>query len=39
MHTAVQTTQIAPTILRLLNLGPAKSQAVQIEKTQPLPGF
>ncbi len=39
VHTAVQTTQIAPTILRLLNLDPEKLQAVQIEKTQPLPEF
>jgi len=39
VHTAVQTAQIAPTILRLLNLDPEKLQAVQIEKTQPLPEF
>ncbi|HET6929838.1 MAG TPA: alkaline phosphatase family protein [Candidatus Acidoferrum sp.] len=39
VHTAVQTTQIAPTVLRLLNLDPNKLQAVQIEKTQLLPEF
>jgi hypothetical protein len=39
IHTPVQTAQIAPTILRLLKLDPDKLKAVQIEKTQPLPGF
>ena len=39
IHAAAQTTQIAPTILRLLGLDPNKLQAVQIEKTQVLPGF
>jgi hypothetical protein len=39
IHTSVQTTQIAPTILRLLGLNPASLQAVQIEKTRILPGF
>ncbi len=39
IHTAVQTTQIAPTVLRLLNLDPRKLQAVQLEDTQLLPGF
>jgi hypothetical protein len=39
IHAPVQTAQIAPTILRLLNLDPEKLKAVQIEKTQPLPEF
>jgi hypothetical protein len=34
----VETTQIAPTILRLLGLDPNALQAVQIEHTQALPG-
>ena len=34
----VETTQIAPTILRLLGLDPAELQAVQIEHTRVLPG-
>ncbi len=33
----VETTQIAPTILRLLGLNPQALQAVQIEHTQALP--
>ncbi len=37
--TSVQTTQIAPTILHLLQLDPNKLQAVGIEKTQILPGL
>jgi hypothetical protein len=37
--TPVETTQIAPTILRLLGLNPLQLQAVQIEKTQVLPGM
>lgn len=39
VHTSVQTTQIAPTILKLLGLSPSALQAVQIEKTRVLPGF
>jgi hypothetical protein len=39
IHAATQTTQIAPTILQLLGLDPNKLQAVQIEKTQGLPGL
>jgi hypothetical protein len=39
IHAAVQTTQIAPTILRLLGLDPNQLKAVQIEKTQVLPGL
>ncbi len=34
----VETTQIAPTILKLLGLNPWQLQAVQIEHTQVLPG-
>jgi Type I phosphodiesterase / nucleotide pyrophosphatase len=37
--TAVETTQIAPTILRLLGLNPLDLQAVQIEHTRVLPGL
>jgi hypothetical protein len=33
----VETTQIAPTILRLLGLGPDALQAVRIEHTRALP--
>jgi len=36
---AVQTTQIAPTILHLLGLKPGDLQAVAIEQTQILPGI
>ena len=36
---SVETTQIAPTILRLLGLNPYELQAVQIEHTQVLPGL
>jgi hypothetical protein len=39
VSTAVQTTQIAPTILQLLQLDPSKLQAVGIENTEILPGF
>jgi len=39
ISTAVQTEQIAPTILRLLNLDPNSLQAVGIENTLPFPGF
>jgi hypothetical protein len=35
----VETTQIAPTILRLLGLNPYELQAVQIEHTQVVPGL
>jgi len=35
----VETTQIAPTILRLLGLNPDELQAVQIEHTQVLPAL
>ena len=35
---AVETTQIAPTILKLLGLDPDALQAVQIQHTQVLPG-
>jgi len=38
ISTAVETTQIAPTILHLLGLDPNKLQAVGIEHTQILPG-
>ena len=34
--TPVQTTQIAPTILKLLGLNPNELKAVRIENTQPL---
>jgi arylsulfatase A-like enzyme len=39
IHAPVQTAQIAPTILRLLELDSEKLKAVRIEKTQPLPEF
>jgi hypothetical protein len=39
ISTPVQTEQIAPTILRLLDLDPNKLQAVGIEHTQQLPGL
>ena len=35
----VETTQVAPTILRLLNLNPYELKAVRIEGTQVLPGI
>ncbi len=38
-HQSVETTQIAPTILKLLGLNPQDLQAVQIEHTQVLPGL
>jgi arylsulfatase A-like enzyme len=38
-QTTVQTTQIAPTILRVLGLDPAELQAVQQQRTPVLPGF
>jgi arylsulfatase A-like enzyme len=34
----VQTTQVAPTILRALGIDPAELQAVAMEGTQALPG-
>jgi Type I phosphodiesterase / nucleotide pyrophosphatase len=39
ISTSVQTTQIAPTILHLLQLDPNKLQAVSTENTQILPGI
>lgn len=39
VYTAVQTTQIAPTILSLLGLRPDALQAVRLEQTQVLPGL
>src|SRR5262249_26980737 len=39
ISTDVQTTQIAPTILKFLGLDPQKLQAVGIENTQILPGI
>jgi hypothetical protein len=39
VFTGVQTTQIAPTILSLLDLNPGKLRAVQMENTQVLPGL
>jgi hypothetical protein len=39
VRNSVETTQIAPTILRLLGLNPLALQAVQIEHTQVLPGL
>jgi hypothetical protein len=39
VKTPVQTTQIAPTILSMLGLDPQALQAVQMEKTQVLPGL
>ena len=38
-NASVETTQIAPTILRLLGLDPSELQAVQKEGTQVLPGL
>jgi hypothetical protein len=38
VHRPVETTQIAPTILRLLGLNPNQLQAVRIEHTAVLPG-
>jgi len=35
----VETTQVAPTILKLLGLNPGSLQAVQREGTQVLPGL
>jgi len=39
VRTSVNTTQIAPSILQLLGLDPKQLKAVQIEKTQVLPGL
>jgi arylsulfatase A-like enzyme len=36
---SVKTTQVAPTILRLLGLDPSALEAVQIEGTEVLPGI
>jgi hypothetical protein len=38
VNRAVETTQIAPTILRLLDLNPGALRAVRIEHTAVLPG-
>jgi hypothetical protein len=39
IKTPVKTTQVAPTILKILGLNPQKLDAVQIEKTDELPAF
>ncbi len=39
LSATVQTTQVAPTVLRALGYEPAELQAVGIEGTQPLPGL
>ncbi|GCE06766.1 alkaline phosphatase family protein [Dictyobacter aurantiacus] len=39
VYTPVSTTQIAPSILQILNLNPQALQAVRAEKTQLLPGL
>ena len=39
VHASVETTQVAPTILRLLGLDPGALQAVQQEGTKVLPGI
>ncbi len=39
VHASVETTQVAPTILRLLGLDPSALQAVQIEGTKVLPSI
>jgi hypothetical protein len=39
VHASVETTQVAPTILRLLGLDPDALQAVQIEHTRVLPAI
>jgi hypothetical protein len=39
VRTAVETTQLAPTILHMLGLDPNSLQAVKIEKTEVLPSF
>ena len=39
VHASVETTQVAPTILRLLGLDPRALKAVQIEGTRVLPGM
>jgi hypothetical protein len=39
VHAAVETTQVAPTILRLLGLDPGALQAVQLEGTRVLPAI
>jgi hypothetical protein len=37
--TQVQTAQVAPTVLKLLGINPAKLDAVRLEGTESLPGF
>jgi len=39
VHASVETTQVAPTILRLLGLDPGALRAVQIEGTKVLPAI
>jgi Type I phosphodiesterase / nucleotide pyrophosphatase len=39
VHASVETTQVAPTILRLLGLDPGALRAIQIEGTRVLPGI
>jgi hypothetical protein len=39
VHASVETTQVAPTILRLLGLDPGALQAVQVEGTRVLPSI
>jgi hypothetical protein len=39
IKSAVLTTQIAPTVLKVLGLDPNQLQAVQIERTEVLPGL
>lgn len=39
VHSAVATTQIAPTILNALGLDPDELEAVRMERTRSLPGF
>jgi hypothetical protein len=39
VDTPVATTQIAPTILKVLGLAPAELDAVRLEHTKVLPGF
>jgi len=39
VHAKVETTQVAPSILRLLGLDPGALQAVQSEGTKVLPGI
>ena len=39
VQSTVATKQIAPTILKALNLDPSELDAVRLEHTEPLPGF